>query len=80
MQMEALVEKRRTTLPSHKLRKGDGGGCHDGEEVSARNIESFQLQPATHRKCHRKWEGRAQWGGGSSVGWVERGCWGRAGG
>lgn len=41
MQMEALVEKIRNTLPSHKLRKGDGGGCHDGEEVSARNIESF---------------------------------------
>lgn len=30
------------------------------------------LQPATHRKCHRKWKGGAPWGRGSSSGWGER--------
>lgn len=41
MQMRRLLGENKGVASASQAGEGDGGGCHDGEEVRARNMESL---------------------------------------
>lgn len=75
MQMEALVERESMreeyTAFSHAWREkgascGMGRWWDEGVRAEKEKLES-ELQPANHRKCHRRWKGHG--GGRGRSGW-----------